>query len=101
MPIDAEEPRTGRAAPHQPLRRLPAPPAGDHTGADYFQRSASARIRPSRVRGWRKPVGAVVVARPTRWGNPFRVGETYMWLAATGTSLRQLCRRTARAECPT
>ena len=82
MPIDAEEPRTGRAAPHQSLRRLPAPPAGDLTGATFLQRSAPARIRLSRARGWRKPVGAVVVARPTGWGNPFRVGETTMWLAA-------------------
>lgn len=40
------------------------------------------RIRLSRARGWRKPPGAVVVARPTRWGNPFRVGEAYMWAAA-------------------
>jgi hypothetical protein len=31
------------------------------------------RIRLSRARGWRKPEGAVVVARPTRWGNPFRL----------------------------
>lgn len=31
------------------------------------------RIRLSRQRGWRKPVGAVVVARPSRWGNPFPV----------------------------
>lgn len=29
------------------------------------------RIRLRRVKGWRKPEGAVVVARPTRWGNPF------------------------------
>ncbi|WP_322755995.1 DUF4326 domain-containing protein [Frankia sp. Cas3] len=29
------------------------------------------RIRLSRASGWRKPAGAVVVARPTRWGNPF------------------------------
>jgi putative acetyltransferase len=28
----------------------------------------------SRAKGWRKPEGAVVVARPSRWGNPFRVG---------------------------
>jgi hypothetical protein len=27
-----------------------------------------------RVKGWRLPDTAVVVARPTRWGNPFRVG---------------------------
>jgi hypothetical protein len=32
------------------------------------------RIRLRRTAGWRKPPGAVVVARPTRWGNPFRVG---------------------------
>jgi hypothetical protein len=27
-----------------------------------------------RTKGWRKPDGAVVVARPSRWGNPYRVG---------------------------
>lgn len=34
----------------------------------------AARIRLRRTRGWRKPPGAVVVSRPSRWGNPFRVG---------------------------
>jgi hypothetical protein len=33
------------------------------------------RIQLSRAKGWRKPEGAVVVARPTRWGNPFPVAE--------------------------
>jgi hypothetical protein len=32
------------------------------------------RIRLRRQRGWRKPPGAVVVARPSRWGNPFPIG---------------------------
>lgn len=32
------------------------------------------RIQLSRRRGWRLPPDTVVVARPTRWGNPFRVG---------------------------
>jgi Domain of unknown function (DUF4326) len=32
------------------------------------------RIRLQRTRGWRKPTDAVVVARPTRWGNPYRIG---------------------------
>jgi hypothetical protein len=32
------------------------------------------RIQLRRTRGWRKPDGAVVVARPSRWGNPFRIG---------------------------
>jgi len=31
------------------------------------------RIQLSRKKGWRKPEGAVVVARPSKWGNPFRV----------------------------
>ncbi|HEY8320149.1 MAG TPA: DUF4326 domain-containing protein, partial [Amnibacterium sp.] len=29
----------------------------------------------SRRKGWRKPEGAIVVARPTRWGNPFSVSR--------------------------
>ncbi len=31
------------------------------------------RIQLSRARGWRKPEGAVVVARPGEWGNPWRI----------------------------
>lgn len=31
------------------------------------------RIQLRRTKGWRKPEGAVVVARPSKWGNPFRV----------------------------
>lgn len=31
------------------------------------------RIQLSRARGWRKPAGAIVVARPSKWGNPFKV----------------------------
>jgi Domain of unknown function (DUF4326) len=37
--------------------------------------SEPQRIQLRRTRGWRKPSGAVVVARPTRWGNPFPVAE--------------------------
>lgn len=29
------------------------------------------RIQLKRSKGWRKPDGAVVVARPSKWGNPF------------------------------
>lgn len=28
------------------------------------------RIQLSRAKGWRKPEGAIVVSRPTKWGNP-------------------------------
>ena len=36
--------------------------------------TAPRRIRLSRAAGWRKPEGAVIVARPTKWGNPYRAG---------------------------
>ncbi|TDH57531.1 DUF4326 domain-containing protein [Mycobacterium eburneum] len=31
------------------------------------------RIQLRRTKGWRKPAGAIVVARPGKWGNPFTV----------------------------
>jgi len=33
------------------------------------------RIQLSRKKGWRLPPNTVTVARPTRWGNPFVIGE--------------------------
>lgn len=33
------------------------------------------RIQLSRKKGWRKPENTAVVARPSRWGNPFTVEE--------------------------
>lgn len=33
------------------------------------------RIQLSRKAGWTKPENTVVVARPTRWGNPFVPGK--------------------------
>lgn len=44
------------------------------------------RIQARRVKGWRKPEGAVYVGRPSRWGNPYRVvlvgrrGPWEVWL---------------------
>jgi Domain of unknown function (DUF4326) len=35
------------------------------------------RIRLSRRRGWRKPPNAVVVARPSKWGNPYVIDEQH------------------------
>ncbi|HET7845791.1 MAG TPA: DUF4326 domain-containing protein [Xanthomonadales bacterium] len=45
------------------------------------------RIRLSRARGWRLPEGAIVVARPTRFGNPFRIGDPGIPDAATAVGL--------------
>lgn len=33
------------------------------------------RIQRRRTKGWTMPSGAVYVGRPTKWGNPFRVGH--------------------------
>ena len=33
------------------------------------------RVRLSRRKGARKPPGAVVVSRPSRWGNPYTIEE--------------------------
>jgi hypothetical protein len=35
--------------------------------------TAPRRIQLQRTKGWRKPEGAIVVARPGAWGNPFDV----------------------------
>jgi hypothetical protein len=34
------------------------------------------RVQLSRRKGWRKPEGTIVIARPGYWGNPFVIGET-------------------------
>jgi hypothetical protein len=45
----------------------------------------SQRIQLSRKKGWRLPEGAVSVARPTKWGNPYRaVREEGHWWAGDG-----------------
>jgi hypothetical protein len=40
-----------------------------------WQAPRPGRVQLSRSRGWRKPPGAVVVARPARWGNPHPAGR--------------------------
>ena len=38
--------------------------------------TAPKRIQLRRTKGWRMPENTVKVARPTKWGNPFKVGHT-------------------------
>lgn len=33
------------------------------------------RIQLSRAKGWRKPQNTVVVSRPSKWGNPFKLSN--------------------------
>lgn len=37
------------------------------------------RIQLRRTKGWKLPAGAIRVARPSRWGNPFKVGHYYFF----------------------
>lgn len=32
------------------------------------------RVQRKRVKGWKMPENTVYVGRPTKWGNPFRIG---------------------------
>lgn len=46
--------------------------------------SEPKRIQLRRTKGWRKPEGAIVVSRPSKWGNPIRVDRElldgqWMW----------------------
>lgn len=54
--------------------------------------SKPKRIQLSRKRGWRKPEGAVVVSRPSIWGNPFQPQQLF----DLGYTLSE---RQAREEC--
>lgn len=58
------------------------------------------RIQRKRTRGWRMPAGAVYVGRPTKWGNPYRIGHYPLtaqravdlyrrWLAGEQTGARR------------
>lgn len=42
------------------------------------------RIQLKRTKGWRKPEGAVVVSRPSQWGNPFAPGNIYRFVTING-----------------
>src|SRR5579871_6957414 len=40
-------------------------------------KSSPRRIQLSRTKGWRIPANTVVVSRPSKWGNPFRVDNMH------------------------
>ena len=47
------------------------------TAVAHGDQCAPHRVQLSRKRGWKMPPNTVSVARPTKWGNPFRIGATY------------------------
>lgn len=44
------------------------------------------RFQLSRRAGYKKPAGAVVVSRPSKWGNPWRIGDLFAEAAAKLTA---------------
>lgn len=59
--------------------------------------SLPCRVKLSRKKGWRKPPNTVVVARPSKWGNPFKIAPGYtleqavsdyeVWLTTEGRDI--------------
>lgn len=50
------------------------------------------RIQLRRTKGWRLPSGAMSVARPTRWGNPFTLaGAREAGYEGSDRQLRAMC----------
>jgi hypothetical protein len=75
------------------------------------------RIQLRRTKGWRKPADAVAVARPTKWGNPFKIGDAHpdtgrpmtradaiaayrAWLPTSGLDPTELTGRDLACWCP-
>jgi hypothetical protein len=50
-------------------------PPYDERGGQVTTAVALPRVQRRRATGWRKPEGAVIVDRTSRWGNPFTVAE--------------------------
>lgn len=48
------------------------------------------RIQRRRTRGWRMPENTVYVGRPSKWGNPFRVGGSVDAAAAVANFERSI-----------
>lgn len=49
------------------------------------------RMQLRRTKGWRKPENSVVVARPSKWGNPYRIDDYREdWPDCTDEELRSM-----------
>lgn len=47
------------------------------------------RIQRKRTRGWKMPRNTVYVGRPTKWGNPFLIGQTYPYAHSPALTRQQ------------
>lgn len=57
------------------------------------------RIQLRRTKGWRKPPRAVVVARPSRWGNPFRIYHGHTSIGPAWSVARETWGHIPTPEC--
>lgn len=57
-----------------------------------------SRIQRSRAKGWRMPEGAIYVGRPTRWGNPYRIGLVACGCRSAGECTHNTLRVETAAE---
>jgi hypothetical protein len=48
------------------------------------------RIQLRRTRGWRKPEGAIVVSRPSRWGNSWTIRDANELYGVFGDGARHM-----------
>ena len=53
----------------------PQPQTSPRVSVSPHPENAPKRIQRKREKGWRMPEGAVYVGRPTKWGNPWKVGD--------------------------
>ena len=56
------------------------------------------RVQLKRTKGWRKPPNTVVVARPSKWGNLWRVGLVACGCRSAGECDHNTFRRETAAE---
>jgi hypothetical protein len=57
------------------------------------------RIQRRRTKGWRIPVGAVYVGRPSRWGNPFRIYKGHTSIGPSWSLAREAWHHIPAEEC--
>jgi hypothetical protein len=62
--------------------------------------AAPRRIQLRRTKGWRKPPDTVIVARPSRWGNPFPIGDAADRAAAVAAFRAHLAEPPERRRYP-
>ena len=60
----------------------PTASAADASSQSRIPNAEPTRVQLRRTKGWRMPPNTVSVARPTKWGNPFRVGYASIPTAA-------------------